>query len=249
MSYTIKQLADLANISVRTLHHYDAIGLLAPARIKANNYREYDREQLQRLQQILFYKELDFSLHEIKQIIDSPQYDMLQALYQQKQLLEKKHAKTAQLLITITNTINAMTNNKPMPDHELYDPWQDEDVKNYQTEASNRWGDTKAYQQSMKRVKQMTKMEMKDFKVKQTKNTQAIADAMHKGITHPDVQQQIQQAHDNVNFFYDCSSEMFRGLGDMYITDPRFTAYYEKFRPGLAQFMHDAIEYYCDQVK
>lgn len=247
MKYTIKQLADLANITVRTLHHYDRIGLLKPARVNSNGYRVYEHRQLLLLQQILFFRELEFSLSDIKVMLASPDFEIVDALMQQKQMLKQKAKRTAKLLQTIEITINAMKNNSQVTDSQLYDPWQDNDVKEYQAEAKNRWGATDAYKQSMQRVQNMTKQEMDKLKEKQKAHTQAIAGAMNKGVEDPYVQAHIKQVHESINLFYDCSSEMFRKLGEMYVQDPRFAKYYESFRPGLAAFMCDSIAYYCDQ--
>lgn len=139
-----------------------------------------------------------------------------------------------------------MTQMQSQTTDELYDAFKDEDVKEYQEEVKQRWGDTDAYKQSMARTSKMTKAQMDELKQKGKAHTQALADNMYKGIDHPDVQALIKKSHEGVNFFYDCSLEMFRNLGNMYVDDPRFTAYYEKFAPGLAVFVRDAINFYCN---
>ncbi len=249
MPYTVQQLARLSGVSVRTLHYYDEVGLLKPGRIEKNGYRQYDEQELIKLQQILFFKELDFPLEDIKKIMTSSGFDVSRALADQKQLLQMKRKRLDGLIKSIEKTITTMTSNKKMTDEELYDAFKDEDVKQYQDEVKQRWGNTDAYKQSQTRVSKMTKKEMDKLKVDGKKHTQALADSMDKGPKHPDVQALIAKSHQGVNFFYDCSLEMFRNLGEMYVADPRFTAYYEKFRPGLAVFVRDAIAYYCDQQK
>jgi len=249
MPYTVQQLARLSGVSVRTLHYYDEVGLLKPARVAKNGYRQYEEQELMRLQQILFFRELEFSLEDIKRIMTSPGFDVMRALQDQKHLLSLKRARLQALMKTIDTTITSMTNNQKMGDAELYDAFKDDDVKQYQDEVKQRWGNTDAYKQSMERTKKMTKKEMDKLKEDGKKHTQALADSMDKGPKHPDVQALIAKSHEGVNFFYDCSLDMFRNLGEMYVQDPRFTAYYEKFRPGLAVFMRDAIAYYCDNQK
>ncbi len=246
MRYTVKQLASLAAISVRTLHYYDEIGLLTPSFVAKNGYRYYEQKELLRLQQILFFRELEFPLEDIKRMLDRPGFSMVEALSDQKKLLQLKRKRIDGLIKSIDKTIVSMNNNHPLNGEELYDPFKDEDVKQYQEEVRQRWGNTDAYKQSMARVGKMTKKEMEKLKEDGKKHTQALADSMDKGASHPDVQALIAKSHAGVNFFYDCSLETFRNLGQMYVDDPRFTAYYEKFRPGLAAFMRDAIAYYCD---
>lgn len=134
-------------------------------------------------------------------------------------------------------------------DEELYDAFKDDDVKHYQDELKHRWGDTDAYKQSMARVGKMTKAQMDTLKEDGKKLTQKLADAMDKDIKSVEVQELIAEHYKGIQFFYDCSLPMYRNLGTMYVDDARFTAYYDKFRPGLAVFVRDAIEYFCDVLE
>ncbi len=249
MNYSIHQLAKLSGVSVRTLHYYDQIGLLTPDQRGKNGYRVYGKKDLLRLQEILFFKELDFSLDHIKKILQSPSFQRETALRDQKHMLDLKQKRLERLIHTLDKTILSMKNQHTLEDEELYDAFKDNDVKQYQEEVQQRWGNTQAYQQSISRVKKLTKKEMEALKEKGRLHTQKIADTMHKGVSHPDVQDLIQQSYEGVNFFYDCSIDMFEKLGQMYVNDPRFTAYYEKFAPGLAVFMRDAIQVYCQNHK
>ncbi len=247
MKYTVHSLAQLAGISVRTLHYYDEIGLLNPSLIGENGYRYYEEKELVRLQQILFFRELEFSLDDIKRMLNRSEFNVVEALRDQKKLFKLKQARLEKLINSINVTIKRMSTNQKINHEDLYDVFKDNDVKHYQDEVQERWGNTDAYKQSMKKVSKMNKKEMQKLKEDGKKHTQAIADAMDKGIEDPHVQALIKKSHEGINFFYDCSHEMFRNLGKMYVDDPRFTAYYEKFRSGLAVFMRDAIAYYCDQ--
>lgn len=246
MSYTVQKLATLAHISVRTLHYYDEIGLLKPSTIANNGYRYYEEKELIRLQQILFFRELEFPLEEIKHMLGRPDFSMIEALRDHKKLIKLKRERLDGLIQTIDKTIKHMTNQNKLNDEELYDAFKDDDVKEYQEEVKQRWGNTEAYKQSTLKVSRMTRGQMQKLKDDTRAHTQAIADSMAKGIDHPDVQALIKKSHEKINFFYECSLEMFRNLGKMYVEDPRFTAHYEKFAPGLAVFMRDAIMYYCD---
>ncbi len=244
-TYSIHELATLSGVSVRTLHYYDEVGLLSPQERLENGYRVYGKIQLLRLQEILFFKELDFSLEHIKKILYSSSFHRETALQEQKHMLGLKVERLKRLIHTIDSTLSM--NNQNIQDEELYDAFKDDDVKQYQEEVKQRWGNTDAYKQSMARVQKMTKAQMEKFKQDGRAHTQAIADNMHKGVEHPDVQALIQKSYEGINFFYECSIDMFQKLGQMYVDDPRFTAYYEQFGPGLAVFMRDAIHVYCSQ--
>ncbi len=247
MKYTVNQLSQLAGISVRTLHYYDEIELLKPSVVGNNGYRYYEEVELVLLQQILFFRELEFPLEDIKRMLNRPGFSVVEALKDQKKLIRLKQSRLEKLIRAIDKTIKTMNNNQKINDKEMYDVFKDDEVKQYQDEVKERWGNSDAYRQSMAKVGKMTKKEMEKLKEEGKKHTQAIADSMDKGIEHPLVQELIKKSHEGVNFFYECSYEMFRNLGNMYVEDPRFTAHYEKFRPGLAVFMRDAIAYYCDK--
>lgn len=142
-----------------------------------------------------------------------------------------------------------MTKEQEMKDEELYDAFKDPDVKQYQDEAKERWGNTEAYKQSMKKVGKMTKAEMEKLKKDGIEFTKKLAAAMDKDIKSKEVQELIAQHYKGIQFFYDCPLEMYRNLGKMYVDDPRFAKNYDKYRPGLAVFMRDAIAYFCDANK
>ncbi|MBP6945539.1 MerR family transcriptional regulator [Patescibacteria group bacterium] len=247
MSYTVHHLAKLASISVRTLHYYDEIGLLTPSSIAKNGYRHYEDKELVRLQQILFFRELDFPLEEIKQMLDRPTFHIIEALRDQKKLMQLKRKRMDGLIQSIEKTIMTMQTNTPLQDEELYNAFKDDDVKQYQNEVKQRWGNTDAYKQSMARVSKMTKQDMEKMKADGKAFTQKLADAMDKTPGHPEVQALMTEHYKGIQFFYECPLTMYRNLGQMYVDDPRFTAYYDKFRPGLAVFVRDAIAHYCDK--
>jgi DNA-binding transcriptional MerR regulator len=249
MTYTIHKLALLAGISTRALRYYDQIELLQPSSVMRNGYRVYDQQSLLRLQQILFFKELEFPLNEIKKILDNPNFDQVGALKDQRCLLELKQKRLQGLVKTINTTIKHMTNRTMPLDAELYDAFADEEMKQYADEAKKRWGNTEAYKQSQERTKHLTKADIKKIKEDGNIFTQKIADAMPKGPKDSEVQVLIAEHYKGINFFYECSLEMYQNLGQMYVDDSRFTAYYEKFAPGLAVFMKDAITFYCQKNK
>ena len=141
MAYTIKQLADLAGVSVRTLHYYDEIGLLAPGAYGENGYRYYDADALLRLQQILFFRELDFRLDEIKAILDRPDFDVRRALETHRVALEEKSARLKQLIETVDKTISRLKGESKMSDQELFGGFDEEKQAQYTEEARKRWGE------------------------------------------------------------------------------------------------------------
>lgn len=246
MSYTIKQLADLAGISVRTLHYYDQAGLLKPARVKNNGYRYYEENELLVLQQILFFRELNFPIKEIKRIIRAPGFDMRLALKDQKRLIELKKNRLNRLIKTIGKTINKITKETTMNDKDLYGSFSEEEMEQYTQEAKARWGDTDAYKESQKRYKKMTKDDLTRIQKEGDELMKEIAANMNKAAGSEKIQTLIGRHFNNLRHFYEPSLEMYRGLANMYIEDKRFAAYYEKYAPGLAQFMREAMIAYCD---
>lgn len=136
-----------------------------------------------------------------------------------------------------------------MQDQELYGSFSKEEMEKYAQEAKERWGNTEAYKESQKRVKRMGTEGLKKIGDEMVSITRAIAESMDKGPGSPEVQELVKRHYGCLGNFYDCGTEMYRGLGKMYVEDKRFAAYYEKFGPGLAEFMRQAIEYYCDHNK
>lgn len=247
MPYTVNKLAELAHISVRTLHYYDAIGLLKPTSIAKNGYRYYDEKELIRLQQILFFKELEFPLQDIKQMLNRPDFQVIDALKDQRKLFRLKQRRLDTLIKSINTTIHSMKKQQQLHEEEMYDAFNDDEVKQYQAEVKERWGNTNAYKQSQAKLKTMTKKQMEGLKIAGNKLTEELGNVMDKLVSDPTVQALIQKHYDGINFFYTCSLEMYKNLAQMYIDDPRFTAYYDKVRPGLAVFVRDAIFYYCKE--
>ncbi len=245
MNYTVKQLAKTAGVSVRTIHYYDEIGLLKPAFVKENGYRGYGEAELLKLELILFFKELDFPLEEIVRIMTSPNFDTMAALTDQKKYLELKEAKVKRQIVTINKAINNPRGAEIIM-QTTTTTIQDK-MEEYKKEAKARWGNTDAYKQSKERTAHWTKADY-DRIAESTKTlTQELADTMDNGFDSPEFQALVDQHHQGIEVFYDCSPEMYRGLASMYVTDPRFKDFYDKFRPGLAEALQKAINYYCDQ--
>ena len=250
-AYTVRQLAKMAGVSVRTLHHYDQIGLLKPSSRTEAGYRLYAEKDLLRLQQVLFYRELDFPLDEIRIILDLPGFDQVEALRDHRRMLGERAERLARLLRTVDRTIARLTEEDTMPltDEELYEgfsPKEREQLKEYEAEARDRWGEMAA--ESQRRVRQMSKAQWQAVQEEGDAATRLMGEYMGRPVSDPDVQAAIARHHAWIENFYPCSAEMYRGLGQMYVDDPRFTATYDKVRPGLAVFMRDAMAYYAEHT-
>ncbi len=249
MSYTVQQLSQLAGVSVRTLHHYDEIGLLSPNRKEKNGYRQYEESDLLTLQHILFFKELEFPLNEIKRIMNDPSFNKVLALQEHRKLIEIKKQRMNSLLKTIDNTLKKMNEHTPMHDEDLYDGFSKEEMDAWNKEAEERWGNTDQYKQSLGKYESLTKEQKLRMKEDGDKLMEALVANMEKGPNSPEVQALIQQHYDALRFFYEPNITLYRGLADMYIGyqgDDRFRAYFEKYHENLPEFMHDAIYAYCD---
>ncbi len=250
MSYTVTSVAKLAGVSVRTLHHYDAIGLLRPAALSEAGYRQYSDADLERLQQILFFRELEFSLQEIKQILERPDFDRRAALLTHRTLLMQKQTRLQAILRSVDQTLEAMERGETMEKDAMFEVFNDPKLKEYQQEARQRWGGSEAYAESERRTRGYSKQDWVDLKEEMGAVTTGIAAVMGQDPGSPEVQEKVGAWFDLINQrFYTCTPEIFRGLGEMYVADPRFTATYENVKPGLAQFVRDAMVIYADRLE
>jgi DNA-binding transcriptional MerR regulator len=244
----VQKLANISGVTVRTLHHYDEIGLLKPARVKNNGYRFYDEHELLKLQQILFFRELDFPLLDIKKILDNPKFDMTKALEEHREMLEQKKKKIDALTKTIDKTIKRIRKETTMNDEELYKSFIAHDEK-YKDEVKERWGDTEAYKQSRERYSRLTKEQIIQMKKDADVWMKKFIQNMKYGVESEEIQTMIGQHYESLRTFYEPNLELYEGLANMYVDDPRFTAYYEKYEIGLAKFMRDAMLLYCKTHK
>ena len=239
----IGEVARLAHVSVRTLHHYDAVGVLRPSGRSEAGYRLYTAEDLERLQTVLLYKELGFGLGEIRDLLAEPGFDRREALRAQRAQLVRRSSRVDAMLALIDKTLAAMDEGIPMERDDLFGVFGDFDPAEHEAEAEERWGDTEAYKESARRTRRYTRDDWTRFKAESDDVNQAIAALMDHGVAADDP-----QAMDAVErhrllidtWFYPCSHEMHEELGRLYVADPRFTATYEKIRPGMAAYVRDA---------
>lgn len=163
--------------------------------------------------------------------------------------MELKRARLDNLLNTIDHTIEKLKGADNMSNKELFTAFTDQDYEQQKEEAKNRWGNTKQYRQSLERTKHWTKEDHQAARANAQAFNQELAKVMDYGVESSEAQAMIQKQYESVNSFYDCSLEMFKDLGEMYVNDPPFWATYNNVRPGLAEFMRDAIAYYVEQRK
>ena len=238
MKMQIKEFAELTGVSVRTLHYYDEIGLLKPSEVDAQNgYRFYDEESLERMREILFYRELDFSLKTIAKILSSPDYDKQKALSRQRKLLLSKKERLEQLIAAIDSVEKGegfMTTNN---DYEA--------LKNkYAEEVKQRWGNTDAFKESQQRNTDFSKSaELLDAVFEEFAELNRNGNSPNDEIAKVQVERLQRCITDN---FYTCTNEILAGLGQMYVADERFKTNIDKHGEGTAEFVSACIKSYCE---
>ena len=238
----ISELAKTAGVSVRTLRWYDEIGLLRPESVDdATGYRFYGPASLARLQDILFYRELDFSLDEIKRILDAPQYDRHEALARQKRLLTLKRQRLDRLL----SALDAAEKGEPIMtpiDNTDYIPERDA----FAAEVKARWGETDAYRAFVRQTKAYTARDWADAKAEQDALMDAFGAAAKANAdpADPHVQTLVTAWQSCISrHYYPCTDAILSGLGQMYLADERFTASLDAHGAGTAKLMSEAIAY------
>lgn len=248
MAYTVSAVAALAGVSVRTLHHYDHIGLLRPASVSPGGYRLYAEADLERLQEVLFFRELGFGLKEIRNIMNSPRYDREAALREHRRLLLKKRRRLDVLIHSVELAIESLEGGSKLSEEEMFEGFDQKQIDEWTEEARQRWG-SENVDESIRRTAQYNKADWNAAYQEMGLLTRDIADNMHRGPADPVVQELVGKWHRFIDErFYNCPPEVFRGLGDLYVDDPRFTATYEKVRSGLAKFMREAMHIYADRL-
>ena len=240
MKMRIQEFARLTGVSVRTLHYYDEIGLLVPACVdKDTGYRYYDQASLLRMQEILFYRELDFSLKSIGQILSSPNYDAKQSLSEQRNLLILKKERLERLISAIDHAMKG-ENVMSAFDNSKFDA--------YKAEARQRWGNTDAYREHAERTKKYSKTKWNELAGEMNEIFAEFALCMKNGETPDSAEAQnlvkALQEHITGNY-YPCTNEILAGLGQMYAADERFRSSIDGNGDGTARFVSEAIKAYC----
>ena len=244
MAYTVGQVAKAARVTVRTLHHYDEIGLLSPSGRTPAGYRRYDDADLDRLQLIRYYRELGFPLDEIAVILDDPDADPAAHLRRQHELLSGRIGKLQEMVAAIELAMEAKRMNIRLTPEERFEVFGDFDPDAHAEEAERRWGDSDAYRESNRRAAGYSKEDWLRNKAENEEWGRRLVAVMESGAP-ADSREAMELAEEHrqliSRWFYECSYEMHTGLADMYVSDPRFTAHYENIRPGMAAYLSEAI--------
>ncbi len=243
MSLMVGQMAEVAGVTVRTLHHYDALGLLTPGARSAAGYRLYEDADCERLQEILFYRELGFGLEEINVILRNPEYDRAGALRHQRDLLVLQKDRLQTMIGAVETALDAQEKGITMTKEEMFEVFGDFDPKVHEAEVEERWAGA-ALEQSKRRTRTYGKDQWKEAMAEGESITTELAERLSageapEGVATMDLAERHRLHIDR--WFYECSHEMHAGLGSMYTADARFTEYYEKYAPGLAEFVKSAI--------
>ncbi len=268
---SVSEVARLSGVSVRTLHHYDEIGLFSPAGRTAAGYRVYDRADLLRLQQILFYRELGFPLEEIRRIVADPAFDRRAALREQRRLLTEKILHFQRLLGAIDRAIDdpatSAGTSEPQETHvettssqgshmssthpsqpatptELFEVFG-QDVTQHEPEVEQRWGDTEAFRESKRRTATYTKEQWQTIKAEADQLNTELAACLERNLppTDPAAMDLAERHRLHIDrWFYPCSHKLHACISQMYVSDPRFAEHYEAVRPGLAAYVTAACQ-------
>jgi DNA-binding transcriptional MerR regulator len=244
MAYTVGQVAKAAGVTVRTLHHYDEIGLLSPRGRSTAGYRRYDEADLERLQHIRYYRELGFPLEEIAAILDEPGVDPAAHLRRQHELLTVRIKRLQEMVTAIEFAMEASKMNIPLTPEERFEVFGDFDPDAHAEEAERRWGGTDAYRESNRRAAQHSKEDWLRIKAENEDWGRRLVAAMASGAPAdgPEAMELAEEHRQIISrWFYECTYEIHTGLADMYLADPRFTETYENMAPGLAGYLSEAI--------
>ena len=245
MEYTINKLAKLAGVSTRTLRYYDQRGLLSPRRV-SNGYRVYGVREVGRLQQIMFYRELGVPLSEISRILDAEDFDGASALQEHLAALRDKRVRLDLLIANVEKSMRAMKGETSMSDHEKFEGFKqallDENERNYGGEIRAKYGED-AIERSNAKVRGMTQEQYAEAERLSEQLNEVLKAAFEQGDPQSELARQACELHKKwLCLFWESYSEQAHiGLVQMYVDDPRFTAYYDKIAPGCAQFLRDAV--------
>lgn len=240
MSYSVGQVAKIARVTVRTLHHYDEIGLLHPSGRLDSGYRSYSMADLERLQRILCYRQLGFPLDHIKAVLDDPDTDALEHLQRQHVLLSERIKELQRMAATVKTLMEAHTMGITLEPHELLEVFGESDPTAYRQEAEQQWGNTNAWTESQRRASTYTKADWQRIQAEFAALMADIAAAKRDGLapgSHEAMDLAEQHRMYLERWFYPCSYAMHRGLGALYVNDPRFAAQLAKYAPEDASFV------------
>lgn len=246
MAITVGELSRLSGVTVRTLHHYDEIGLIRPSQRTAAGYRLYSDEDVLRLHQVLVLRELGLSLPDIARALDEDTGgDRAALLRRHRAALAERRGQLDQMLAAVDRALTALEKGtQTMTPEDFQKMFDGFDPAAYEAEAKQRWGDTDAYKESQRRTRGYGKAEWEQIARESAAIYARLAELMREGAapSDPRVRAAVEEHRAHISrWFYDCSPELHRGLAEMYVADPRFTKNIDKAAPGLARFLSDAI--------
>jgi MerR family transcriptional regulator, thiopeptide resistance regulator len=244
VSYSVGQVAGFAGVTVRTLHHYDDIGLLVPSERSHAGHRRYSDADLDRLQQILFYRELGFPLDEVAALLDDPAADPRAHLRRQHELLTARIEKLQKMAEAVEHAMEARTMGINLTPEEKFEVFGDKDPEQYAEEAEQRWGGTDIYAESQRRAARYTKDDWKRITAA-VKDWEERYTALMAAGEPPAGERAMDLAEEHRRhigtWYFECPYEMHTCLAEMYVSDERFKAYYDSMHEGLAAHLKDAI--------
>lgn len=249
-SLTVGAAARLAGVTVRTLHHYDQIGLLRPSDRSRAGYRLYTEADLERLQSIVVYRRLGFPLGEVGALLEAEGSDLAGHLRRQRDAVMTRLDEMTNLVAAIDRALEKEESGVKLTKEEQRELFGDGFSEEYAREAEVRWGDSEAWRQSRARAERYTKADWVQIRAEAEALGLAFVEAKHAGLPadSPEAMNAAEEHRRHIHErFYDLSPEAHRGLGDMYLADPRFTKTYEDLEPGLAQYVRDAIHANADR--
>lgn len=247
--YTVGEVAHLAGVTVRTLHHYGRIGLLVPGERTGAGYRSYTDDDLDRLTRILYYRDLGFALDAIAALLDTAA-DPYDHLRRQHELLIARLARVQTMVTAIEKELEAAMSGTELSAEEKLEIFGETYDPAYEAEAGQRWGDTEMWRQSQERTRRFGKSDWQQVKADTDAFNAALVAVFRSGAApgSPEADAVAEDHRASVDVFYDCGYDMQRNLADMYLADERFTKTYEDLAPGLAQWLHDAIHANADKA-
>lgn len=243
MSYTVKQLSKLAGVSVRTLHFYDEIELLKPDAIRTNGYREYGDEAVLKLQQIMFYRELDLSLEEIKALVGRPDFDAVAALERHRMSLQGQARRLERLIQTVDDTILHMKGFREMSHKQLFEAFSEYEQEKFAREAEKIY-DPAIVKESNRKFKSLSEAEKQNIFDEGNQIYADMVAAITKGAGSPEAQAIVERWRRHMDYFWSPNLEQLMGLAELYNSDPRFKANFDKIDPRLAEFIREAVRIY-----
>ncbi|MGW3567448.1 MerR family transcriptional regulator [Streptomyces sp. NPDC000941] len=244
MSYSVGQVAGFAGVTVRTLHHYDEIGLLSPSARSRAGHRRYDDADLDRLQQILFYRELGFPLDEVAVLLDDPDVDPQEHLRRQHAVLAERIERLRKMAAAVEHAMEARKMGINLTPEEKFELFGAKNPEAYAEEAERRWGGTETYAETQRRTARYTKEDWRQIQEEVADWSARFAALMEEGepASGERAMDMAEEHRRHIStWFYECTFEIHRGIGETYVTDERFREFYDSIRPGAAEFLREAI--------